>query len=544
MPSLTTHFRTMQVTDVSLESPLEIEVSELVAPGQLLVSLPDAEAKRSETIRPRAGVNTRLTPDETGIIATCHGYPRIALDSTERGPTALITVLPLLAISGDLMEAQLTLYPPAPGAEAPTPRTLIDILGQAGVRYGVDTGVIEQALRQVAETGLPVVNCIAARGRAPLPGKDAMLRLEVEVGPRPGKLLANGTIDFRERMMFVAVAVNQILARKVPATAGIPGTNLAGEPIAARDGKDLQVKVSEGTAFKEEDGTIRATASGVLSLVGDDTLLVSSQQKIDGDVDFSTGNIRSHDAVHITGSILPAFVVSTRGDLLVDGNIQAATVNSHGNIVVKGGVLGPTSTVRVQGDADIHHIERSLLSAGGDIIIRASSYYSTVMAGGNIQCSGQVKLVGGEIIAGGSITVGHIGTTAADPIRIAVGIDPRRYRRYREMQTTYQEILTETQNWYNHHGRNKRSGRIEAMEEQLASLEHELNSFNLIPGTPEDSLGDRDSFYTEAQIIITGRISDRTIIRIGNERTTLKYELGKTRISMDRNSGAITFVSM
>lgn len=544
MASLTTHFRTLMVTDGSRQPPEEIEISELVSPGQLLVSLPDPTTKRSERISPQAGENTQISEDETGIAATCHGYPRAALSTSERGQTANISVLPLLRPSADLMEAYLNLLPPIPPAGLPEVQTLLDILAQTGVTYGVDGAAIERALRTVAESGLPVLNSLIARGKAPLHGKDATLRLEVEIGPSPGKLLANGTIDFRERMLFVAVSQDQILARKVPPAMGKPGMNLRGEPIAARDGKDLQVKVSEDTCYREEDGTVRATAPGVLTMVNNDTLRVSSQQRIEGDVGYSTGNIRSQNAVEITGSILPDFMVSTKGNLLVGGNIQSATVNSHGNIVVKGGILGPSSTIKVQGDADIFYIERSLLNAGGDIVIRGSAYYSTIAAAGNVQCPEKVKLVGGTLIAGGSLHAAQLGSASAEPIHVAVGTDPRRYRRYQDLQRSYRQALQEIQTWHARHGQGKKNGRAGEMEERLRTLEQELSRFNLIPDSPEDSLGEHQYFYTEAQIVITGRITAGTSIRIGNDTTVVKRDLSKSRICMDRHSGAITFISL
>lgn len=542
MTSLNTHFKTMMVTDTSQEPPEEIEVSEFISPGQLLVSLPERDTKRSERIEPLVGDNTQMTPDQTGIIATCHGYPSVLLSSTDRGPIAIVSVSPLLQIADNLMEAQILLHPPVPPAEPIILQSLLDILAEAGIHYGIDTAAISKGLQQTAESGLPVT-CIAARGRIPLRGKDAVLRFEVEIGPSPGKLLGNGTIDFRERAMFVAVSENQILARKIPATPGTPGMNLAGKVLAAQDGQDMQVKVSEETSYCQEDSTIRATASGVLTMVNNDTIRVSAQQRINGNVDYSTGNIRSQNAVHVVGSILPEFMVSTKGDLLVGGNIQSATVNSLGNIVVKGGILGPSSNIHVQGDADINYIERSLLNAGGNIVIRASGYYSTIVAAGNIQCPDKVKIVGGNVVAGGSITVGQLGSNAAEPIRVAVGTDPRRYRRYQEMQKTYQQALSEIQNWYNHHGRTKTNSRVEAMVERLSQIERELSKCNLIPDTPEDSLGNHDYFYTKAQIKVAGRVSSGTRIRIGNDVTVITRELNRTRICMDPVSGAIVFLS-
>jgi uncharacterized protein (DUF342 family) len=544
MAPLKIHFRTMHVDDLSKDPPEEIEVSGLVLPGMVLVSLTEKESVVSRIVL-EPGEHTGISNDGNALVASCYGYPRCTIRSSEGKQYVRATLTPSISTSSDMMEARLRLYPPLPRTAVPGLPDILEMLKQSGINHGVDRAAIQFVLDKVEETGLPVENIVIARGKAPLDGKDAYLRFEVEIGPLPGKLLGNGSIDFRERLMFVGVSNNQVLATKVLATNGTDGVNIAGNSVGAKDGKDLQVKVSDDTIYNEGDNTVRATVAGVLSMVNNDTIRVSSRQKIDGDIDYSTGNIRSQNAVEVSGSIRPDFMVSTKGNLVVGGDVQAAKINSHGNVVVKGGILGPGAEVRVQGDADINYIEQGMLIAGGNILIRSSAYYSDIQAAGNIHCPEKTKVVGGDIVAGGSVIVGQLGSLAGKPVNVAVGTDPRRYRRYRILQQEYLSVLDNVQKWYHRFGKKKKSNKaIAALEEKLVKLERELTRFNLIPGTPEDSLGDKQYFFSAATLTVLGQLAAESVIRIGNETVAVSKDMKNCKVCMDQVSGALTFLSL
>ena len=112
-----------------------------------------------------------------------------------------------------------------------------------------------------------LLNITIARGLLPINGKDAYFRFEIETGPIPGKILKDGTIDFRERRIFTGVDENQVIAIKIPQTSGTPGMNVLGEVISPQPGNDLAVKVSGDVNYSPETGQVTATKAGVLSTV-------------------------------------------------------------------------------------------------------------------------------------------------------------------------------------------------------------------------------------------------------------------------------------
>jgi uncharacterized protein (DUF342 family) len=524
---------------MSSEESEKVSPSELISTGQPILTL--TNEKESPAITLEAGENTELSSDGSELFSRCAGYPKITITKSEDNYTIRASLIPLVEVSEEGMEAWLNLFHSLPDQDFLNAEMISQALKQQGVVYGIDRHAIETILNKAGEEVQPQPNYFIARGKAPKNGEDAYVRFEVEIGPLPGRILADGSIDFRERLMFVGVKKDQLLACKVPATQGHPGTNLAGEQLEAADGNDIAVKVSEDVHYCENDGTIRATASGVLSVVGDDTIRVSSKQKITGDINFHTGNIRSNDSLEISGSLQPGFLVSAKGNVSIDGSIQFASVNSHGNIVIKGGIIGNKSKIRVEGDADFHHIENGLLVAGGNVVIRSGAYYSFIQAGGSIHCPETVKLVGGDVVAGGSLSCGKIGSPTADPINIAVGVDPHRYRRYQDLQQEYNEVLQETQEWYNRYGRARQEPlSFLELETKLRAIEQEISSLNLIPDTPEDSLRNRIFSHTEASVSVHNCITAGNIVRIGNEIMVVEDDLDSCIIKLNKKSGAIT----
>ncbi|WP_458777946.1 DUF342 domain-containing protein [Desulforhopalus sp. 52FAK] len=538
IPGVIIHFSENPSKTVSGEGDRQGYSDTFVTPGQLLLSL--NREKAAPTTELVSGDSTELSPDGSQLLASCYGYPKTVVTSSKQEAKVSVTLCRLVSVTDNKMEASINLFPATKPANVLNLGLVQDVLENENVSFGVDLQAVTVALDALNTLGEPIFDHLIARGKRPVHGDDAYIRFEVEIGPLPGKILADGTIDFRERLMFVGVKKGQLLACKVPATAGKPGCNLAGEPIEAPDGQDITVKVSDDTYYNEDDGTIRATASGVLSVVNEDTIRVLSKQKIDGDIDYHTGNIRSQNCVEISGSVQPGFIVSVKGNVLIEGNVQSASVNSHGNIIVKGGIVGQKTKIRVQGTAELNHIENGTLSAGGNVVIRSGAYYSSIQAGGDLHCPESVKIIGGDIVASGSVSCGQIGSSTAKPISLAVGVDLARYYLYQNLQKEYQTVLEETQDLAHRHGRAKQAKSVILRREKtLRAIEKELFELNLIPGTREDSIGDNDSFYTPETVTVHGTIAGGSQIRIGNETMALHSEMSGVVIKMHTTTAEI-----
>ena len=272
----------------------------------------------------------------------------------------------------------------------------------------------------------------------------------------------------------------------------------------------------------------------MVSIVKDSVIKVSSKQTVPGDVDFSTGNIYSKNAIEISGSVQPDFVIAVRGDVLIGGDVQSATISSHGNLVVKGGIVGAASNINIRGDADINFIENGTLHAGGNVVIRKSAYYSTIIAGGNITGDPKTKILGGVLVCGGSLITGDIGSGSASPSDISVGTDVKRYQHYQELHRKVIELEEETARWLQRYGAEaERSAKMIDWERELAKARAELLLLNLIPGSPAHSSSADFTFDDDAEIIVHGWIFAGTRLRIGNCSRTVAINQDKRKYSMD-----------
>ena len=546
------HFLTEMVSIQDGEETRESEVVQSVSPGQLLVSLVSTESKsgasskkkrEDEHIQLVATENCEISAGGQSILSTVAGYPHVDLKDEGDQKVVTVSVVPLVTVSEDAMKASLALLPPISGHPVLQIEDLQLILKEAGVVYGIDIRFLQKGLEKVGRERQPVTELVVARGMPPLHGFDAHLRMEVEIGSIPGKVRGDGTIDFRERRMFISVEEGQLIATKIRETKGIPGKDVLGRVIPQKEGRDITVRVTEDAVYNEEDRTVRAMKAGVVSIVKDSVIKVSSKQTISGDVDFNTGNLYSKSAVDIRGSVKQGFVVAVRGDVLIGGDVQSATVSSHGNLVVKGGIVGAGSNVSIRGDVDLNFIENGTVHAGGNVVIRKSSYYSTIIADGNISGNEKTKIVGGGLVCAGSVTVGDIGSMSADPATIAAGTDIKRYQHYQDLHRTVIELEEETALWLQRHGQEaERSTKMIEKERELAKARAELATLNLIPGSPSDSMS--GDFTIDAEIIVSGQIFMGTKLRIGNVIKTVVLNQSKKKFRIDKNTNTIVDVPL
>lgn len=542
------HYQTDLFNDLADDLPGDKQIGPLVAPGTALVTFPQLATattsgqgnEESSPLEIEPGLYTLVT-DDGRIISSCYGYPHSEIISQGKEKTLMrVSVFPLIKVNELKTEAVIWLLPFFGEGFQVDNNTVEAALVQQNIIFGVDRQAIAYSLQQLAETGKPVINHLIARGKAPLHGKDAYLRFHIEIGPIAGRELADGSIDFRERRMFVGIEEGQAIATKVPLSIGSAGRDIEGNELPARPGSDITVKVSDDASFNEEDQTIRATASGILSVVNNESIRVMSKQQIQGDIDYSTGNIRSKNAVEISGTVMPKFVVSVEGDLLIGGNVQRAGVKCRGNVVVKGGVAGPNSTIVAQGDGDFNYIERGYVSVGGNAVVRSAVYYSNLRVAGNLYGTEKTRLVGGSIIVGGSVKVGQIGAGSAKPILVGAGIIPKHFKRYKGLQLRHDKLVEAIQNMANRHGKvDKGDRKFKFYVEELEEIEKELQRLNLMGHDAENILNEPWKYYCGATIEVDGLLTAGTTLRICNSIKVIERDMTRVCARVNPDNGEI-----
>ncbi|SHO49115.1 DUF342 domain-containing protein [Desulfopila aestuarii] len=553
----TLHFTSTRMQIGEDDTGDRIVVSELVHKDSLLLSFEDFakfQDRGFEKQPVKAGDHTYFSEGNNELYAAVPGYPRVdrfVAEDENKVETLVVSVEPLFRVTSDKMKATLAVHPPLPEGRSLIGEDLDQLLAEAGIVHGLDVEKVATAKEYVQQGLKEFHSIVVATGHECGPSQDAFLQFLIEIGPIAGKLLKDGSIDFRERRVMVPVSEGEVLAMKIPASPGTAGVNVFGENIEAQAGKDILVKTSGDVSFNPETNEVRATAGGVLSVVRGNIINVSSRKKIEGDIDFSTGNVESKNCLVIKGSVQPGFMVKADGDVEISGTVSSATVESLANIVIKSGITGQKTRIAADGDVDILFIEQGRIDCGGNCVVRKQAYYSTIHAGGDIRCRKESTVVGSEMVAAGSMTFGDVGSEKANPLLLAAGVTPERLEKYREMKKNLSEMQAEIIQQLQIGG--GRSRKLRQMEREAEVIKLQLKRMNMVPGSglysragaaeegnfTAEEMSDKYSInLREISIEVQGSIQAGTTIQIGNRTMlldkTISYRLFKLSDNLKR----------
>ena len=291
---------------------------------------------------------------------------------------------------------------------------------------------------------------LVAQGSPSEGGRDAEFEWAVQIDSnKPGKILDDGSIDFRDRNLTTVAKEGDLLGKLVPPKAGKPGMDIFSTELNPPAPLNIEVVTdSRIYAEPEEDGSMAffcETGGGISS---DSELKTVKGRRhmrinigvypisnIDGDVDYTTGNIDFNGDVVIGGSVQSQFSVKATGTITIGGYIEAGAYATAGkDILVQRGVVGTSTELVAGGDVMSKFIQEATVRAGGDVKVGSYIFNASVRAGGQVLVPGMGEgksraLVGGLIWGAQGITARSIGSPYNASTRLVVGVDPDQVNR-------------------------------------------------------------------------------------------------------------------
>jgi uncharacterized protein (DUF342 family) len=396
-------------------------------PGVAVMGL-EIPGKGGKDFTPSPGSNVELTA-EGALKARIPGYLFIGKPSRE-APQGIVDVEPAVQIASDGMSATLSLFPPALEERGiPSPQEILDLIRESGVTHGIRVKDLPKIHQYMANKKQPIKNVRIAEGRLPVKGADGRVDFSVPIRPQAGTIKEGSRIDFRERGFLRPVQAGSLLAEKIPPGAGQPGVTVTGKEIPSEPGKQAVLQAGNQVNVSADGREFRASTNGVILLNASEELSIVDLIEHRGDVDYSTGNLKMEGSLIIHGSVKPEFSVEAKGDVFIDGAIEAARVMAGGSVAVNRGIVGKEKGL-VQAGVQISapYAEGVTLISGGDIEILDTLLHSTVFCGKKISVlvrSG--KIIGGLCLAGQLIQAREIGTPAGARTRLILGITRNQY---------------------------------------------------------------------------------------------------------------------
>ena len=288
------------------------------------------------------------------------------------------------------------------------------------VKYGLD----ELAIKEMIGDERYCEKICIAEGISPKNGQDGYIKkyFSMKENLIP-KIKEDGSVDYKNLEIVNNINEGDILAKLIPPTEGEYGQKVTGELIPPRSGKTPFFKCGKNVKVSDDGTQLIAMKNGYVNIIGgrinvDEIFEVSA-------VDTSTGNINFTGAIKVRENVMSGFEINAMGNIEIDGAVEAAIINSGGDILIKRGIQGYNKgKITSKGNINIKFIENSNISCGRNLTAEAIMH-SEVVSKGSINVIGKKGLlVGGTCRAKNEIQAKTVGSSMATATILEVGVDP------------------------------------------------------------------------------------------------------------------------
>jgi len=439
-------------------------------------------------------------------------------------------------ISEDEMEAYLTVTKTGNSCDR---EKLIKALNQCGIRYGILEDVVEDLAKGVKQK-TPVV---IARGTPPVKGEDGwyefFFKSEEEKAP---KLLEDGSVDYKNTVWFEVVENGQKIAYYHAATYGTNGISVLGREIPTKKGKEKEMLSGKGFMLLPDQRTYLATEKGVITQKGEH--LEISRLLILEDVTIASGKVDFDGSVYIKGHVGNGTKIRATEDILVDGFVEAANIESGGTIILRQGMNAFSNGVlRAEKDVNGKFFEAVKVYSNGNI---QANYCmnSELYAEGKIVISGAAgTFVGGRACAVEGFCAYNLGNNVGLLTYLSLGVNKKLSEKYNGVQEELKEVnkeLTILRNAYSDF-RSKYTAEIRntmpiylKIESAIFTKEKQLDKLEFMKYKLEKKMQD----MTSVKAVIQGKLYEGVCVEINGMKWTSR-ELRNVTIRRERAQIAV-----
>lgn len=347
-------------------------------------------------------------------------------------------------------------------------------------------------------------------------------------------------IDYRDVESVTSVRSGAVIAKKTPSTPGENGITVTGKTIRATPGKDTRLSPGKNTKLSEDGLELISEIDG--QPVKLDKVSVEPIITIDGDVDFSTGNVNFAGSVKVTGNVISGFSVKASANIQIDGVVEDSQIEAGGDVLIRGGIRGRESrTVKAGGSVSALFIEQAFVEAGHSIVAQEVLHSELVSGDQVIVTSGKGLISGGRVTAMNLIDACVVGSRSDIRTELSVGFNPQQKAQLdalKEKKTKFETTLTEMEAGISTLERYKEEGSalwqrheqtyqklIDTRQQLQEGLERAIYEIGII----EERLVRADN----AHIKISGTLYPNALLRMGNLRFQNETELVAVAFHVD-----------
>lgn len=429
-----------------------------------------------------------------------------------------------LKVDDDLMMARLTLVPAQGGK--PVGLALVDALREQGIVYGILHDRIDAALASGRCEDMTI-----ARGDPPQDGRPGrFVNLFEQQHKQAITDDERAIIKYGDLCRLLLVHPGDPLLRRIPPVIGKNGTDIRGQVVLAAPIPDnpFASDLLGAAPDQANPDLLLATHAGQPALAPNGAI-VNPVIEVP-DVDLGTGNINFEGTIRVSGDIKAGMRINVTGDVIVDGVIEAADILAHGNVAVKGGIIGHTDTrsgthvlpastarIRCEGSVQALFAEHAHIEAGNAILLERSARQCELVARNEVVVGTTGQIIGGLTQATFLVKTAVLGSPAGIKTVVQVGVDPylndELMQKERQLRSKLDEIggVLKLITYMKHSPKKVEPGVLEKAEITRLQLVREINAMTADLAL----LREKIELAEHAKVEVGKAIHDGVEIRVG-----------------------------
>ena len=331
-----------------------------------------------------------------------------------------LNIRPRVRITHDEMEAFLKIPEPVDEDEEYEIAEILRIIEEAGVRFGIQKGNIEQMLqtktynveRKIAE-GVKVVN-----------GVDGFYDFQFETNlSRKPKRKADGTVDYWSVHAVEVVKAGQVIAEYHEPIEGSNGMTVRGKILPCKKGRPLPILTGRGFDRSSDNKTYVANIDGKIDMQKS-RIMISPVYEVEGDVGLKTGNIDFRGDIIIHGNVPSGAVVKATGSITIDGTVEGSIIIANKDVIIRGGMLGGSKgLINTKGSLNVKFLEHAEVKAEGTVTTDAAIDCRIVSNDKVVMQGKRASIIGGVVYAAKGVEAYNFGNSYGIKTEIYTGIN-------------------------------------------------------------------------------------------------------------------------
>ena len=242
-------------------------------------------------------------------------------------------------------------------------------------------------------------------------------------------------INYYSANSIVTIDANEEIGRITPPSPGVQGRDVFGKEIIPRLMTGNPILLGNGLRNADYSKEVVVTeTAGRLEQDGQ-KLSMKEVLQINGDIDFSAGNVDSVIDVNISGEVKPKFTVKTTKSITIGGAVETAELNAGMDIQIRGGLFGRDSAYVVCAGQNIavSICDGARIVAGGDLCVTKEIINSHIDVAGELKIE-HGSIIGGELHARAGAKIRNAGSELNVVTRLSVGVDGAVLYRSQQME--------------------------------------------------------------------------------------------------------------